>query len=757
MKNKYYLVVLVATVLFIFSLYAGYKLYRNTGDLVIAYPFDSTIFPRDMAPPAFAWNDGDQKSDSWLITLQGGDSLLVEKFAVSQKSWKPSREVWNSILNRGPGIEYTFRVQPKTIGFPPKASTTFSISADSVGASIFFRSVPLPFKFARENMKQIKWYLGDVSSDAKPHPVLENMPVCANCHSFSADGKSIAMDVDAVDDKGAYVTSSFDEQTKFAADSIMSWSKFQMGKFTYGLLSQISPDGNYVVSTLHDCEIFVDRKNLEYSQLFFPFKGILEYYDRREKRNFELHGANDTMYVHSNPCWTPDGKSILFTRAKARHFNESGIQNGSVAKKQDEARYRKFEKCYLDRDSLIKFDIYTIPFNQGKGGVAKPLEGASGNGFSNYFPRVSPDGKWVVFCQAESFMLLQKDSKLAIVSLKGGKARVLNCNSQNMNSWHSWSPNGKWLIFASKALGPYTQLFLTHINDDGTDTPPVYLDNFSFQKYANNIPEFVNTNYNKQLKIEPDFLTGNDFLVRKGEICQSEGDEIHAFEAFDEAVRKFPKSAEAYYKRGKILFQRNQLREALGDLNKALEYGSNPSYYLTRGIVKLKMGDQASALTDLTTAFKSDSTDYNANTYLGVAYTNMEKPQLAIPYLERAVRLFAGDYYSFYYLGLAYADNGLTNKAIGAFTAGIKICNSPPFFPKLHELRGNCYAKNRNYEAAINDFNAGIGYSANDPALYLAKGEALLECGRKQDAIHSLSQAKALGSQKASFLLSTLN
>lgn len=34
--------------------------------------------------------------------------------------------------------------------------------------------------------------------------MLQDMPVRANCHSFSKDGKTIAMDVDAIDDKGAY-------------------------------------------------------------------------------------------------------------------------------------------------------------------------------------------------------------------------------------------------------------------------------------------------------------------------------------------------------------------------------------------------------------------------------------------------------------------------------------------------------------------------------------------------------------------------
>ncbi|MQY80272.1 MAG: hypothetical protein GH151_13965 [Bacteroidetes bacterium] len=42
---------------------------------------------------------------------------------------------------------------------------------------------------------------------------------------------------------------------------------------------------------------------------------------------------------------------------------------------------------------------------------------------SNYFARYSPDGKWIVFCQVESFMLLMPDSKLYIMPAEGGTPR----------------------------------------------------------------------------------------------------------------------------------------------------------------------------------------------------------------------------------------------------------------------------------------------------------------------------------------------
>ncbi len=69
----------------------------------------------------------------------------------------------------------------------------------------------------------------------------------------------------------------------------------------------------------------------------------------------------------------------------------------------------------------------------------------------------------------------------------------MRCNNiNNMNSWHSFSPNGKWLVFSSKANSPYTQLCLTHIDQQGIDSPSVLLENFITDKLAANIPEFVN-------------------------------------------------------------------------------------------------------------------------------------------------------------------------------------------------------------------------------------------------------------------------
>ena len=89
---------------------------------------------------------------------------------------------------------------------------------------------------------------------------------------------------------------------------------------------------------------------------------------------------------------------------------------------------------------------------------------------------------------------MRPDSELYIVPVQGGTARRMRCNTALMNSWHSFSPNGRWLVFSSKSRSPYTQMYLTHIDEQGMDTPAILIENSTASNRAVNIPEFVNVN-----------------------------------------------------------------------------------------------------------------------------------------------------------------------------------------------------------------------------------------------------------------------
>ena len=188
-------------------------------------------------------------------------------------------------------------------------------------------------------------------------------------------------------------------------------------ELTFGLLSQVSPDGRYVISTVKDRAVFVATPGIEFSQLFFPIKGILVVYDTETGRYAPLPGADDPAYVQSNPTWSPDGKWVVFARAPVYRKGRVDDATSILLDEHDVPEFVKDKEPY-------RFDLYRVPFNEGRGGTPEPIRGASHDGKSNYFAKFSPDGKWIVFCKAENYMLLMPDSELATLMDRSRKLYI---------------------------------------------------------------------------------------------------------------------------------------------------------------------------------------------------------------------------------------------------------------------------------------------------------------------------------------------
>lgn len=480
---------------------------NNTKNKTIrfSFPLEDALFPKDFTAPTFFWEDKNPSAQSFEISVDLDGKKNFYTTNVSDKKWKPSLETWNAIKSNSGFKDIVLTIHRNVSGKLSKeyGQLKIKISQDEIGAPILYRQIPLPFSFAEKNIEQTSYSVIDVTSPQPFHNVLGSFKVCGNCHSLSSNGKTIGLDFDAVSrDKGGYFIAPVDTVTTFNKNSYLSWSKMS-GRNTFGLLSRVSWNGRYVVTTVKDRVVskkIDDPGKVAYSQLFFPVNGVLAVYDTLTKKLTELPGANNPEYVQSNAVWTPDDKYIVFVRAKALPFPKNETKFDCFVR--DEALIER----YIQEKESLKFDICIIPFNEGKGGVAQPIKGASSNGQSNYFPTVSPDGNWLVFCQASNFMMLRPDSRLFILPLKGGKARKLQCNFTDMNSWHSWAPNGKWLVYVSKALDNYSDMFLTHIDEKGNASVPVLVENAKRFRCAANYPEFMNRQPGFKFRMDYSFI-----------------------------------------------------------------------------------------------------------------------------------------------------------------------------------------------------------------------------------------------------------
>lgn len=536
------------------------------GELEITYPLDETLFPPDIAAPTFTWRDPTEGVAQWEIMLRLDGSADLLRFRSTEPRWRPSESDWAEIKRKAVEAEAEIAIVGLVSGAKPASAARIRIrtATDPVADSIFYREVPLPFISAVQDPSKIRWRFGSVDSVEQPPVILEDLPVCGNCHSFSADGSVLGLDVDYGNDKGAYAVLNVEREMVLSDEHIITWSDFRRedDQPTFGLLSQVSPDGRYVISTVQDRAVFVATPGIEFSQLFFPIKGILAVYDTQTGHFSALPGADDPEYVQSNPTWSPDGQYVVFARAKA--YRKPAIENarGILLDEHDVPEF-------IEDNEPFKFDLYRVPFNEGRGGVAEPVEGASHNGMSNYFAKFSPDGKWIVFCKAENYMLLMPDSELYIIPAEGGEARRLRANTPRMNSWHSFSSNGRWLVFSSKANTPYTQLFLTHIDEEGHSTPPVVLDRFTGTYGAANIPEFVPRASDAIARIEERFLDAYSFL-RAGIANERTGNYPAAVRAYQRGLEVEPDNVELLNAMGFALFQQGRSAEAIDVLEKAL-------------------------------------------------------------------------------------------------------------------------------------------------------------------------------------------
>jgi hypothetical protein len=290
-------------------------------------------------------------------------------------------------------------------------------------------------------------------------------------------------------------------------DHYITWNAFRSEdeQSSMGLFTKVSPCGRYLVSTVKETSLFAMLPDIWFSQLFFPIEGYLAVYDRGERRFAALPGADRTDAVQTCPAWSPDGQTVVFARAPVDAMLVTLMEGKKYL-----TPARGETIADLNRRYRIRFDLYTLPFNHGNGGKPTPLEGASQNGRSNFFPRFSPDGRWIAFNQSDTGLVLQPDSALYLIPAEGGKARRMRCNTGRMNSWHCWSPNSRWLVYASKAITPYTELLLTHVDAAGNDSPPVALTRLNREGFAAVLPEVIpqNGNLPENIHIDNSVITG---------------------------------------------------------------------------------------------------------------------------------------------------------------------------------------------------------------------------------------------------------
>lgn len=206
------------------------------------------------------------------------------------------------------------------------------------------------------------------------------------------------------------------------------------------------------------------------------------------KANTVRHIDRTALEFESFPTWSPDGRTLYYISA---HYTPRADNIDADL----DNNYDKLHYNIYARD----FDLDNRRF-----GPRRLVFDAESMGKSASVPRVSPDGKYLLFTLADygQFHIWHKGSDLWVLPLcgnpqgfrpeplrvgaitlkgsgvnpKGFASPLQTLNSDESESYHAWSSNGCWILFSSRRDdGNYTRLYISYFDSLGHAHKPFRL------------------------------------------------------------------------------------------------------------------------------------------------------------------------------------------------------------------------------------------------------------------------------------------
>ena len=302
-------------------------------------------------------------------------------------------------------------------------------------------------------------------------PIYENKLTdynCVNCHSFRMqDPGKMVFHMRAKNGGTVYIDGNHVEKLNTKTDQTIS-------NLVYPYWH---PDGRYIAFSVNKTSQSFHASDPDRIEVFDAASDVVV----MDTEKMEVFSNPELMRedaFETFPTFSPDGKSLYFCSAPAVDPMPDG--------------YR-----------AVHYNLCRVDFNPATGQVGSEIDTLfhAGDSASVSFPRVSPDGKTLVFTKHGfgNFSIWHRDSDLYGVDLSSGFVRPLaEANAPGVDSYHSWSSNSRFLVFASRRLdGLYTRLYMTYVDENGVEHKPFLLPQRNPKKFYDdlmfsyNIPEFV--------------------------------------------------------------------------------------------------------------------------------------------------------------------------------------------------------------------------------------------------------------------------
>lgn len=438
---------------------------------VLLFPdYSDVTIPPNIAPLSFRVEDSCSRvkaifsgADGYTFSVSGLPAISI-----------PEKK-WSRLLAGSTGAKVAVRLllQKGSTWFEAP-SFSFSVSTDSIDSHLAYRLIPPGY----EMWKHMGIYQRRLSSYSEK-AILENRQTdggCMNCHAFSAYNP---------ERMSLHLRAKFGGTLFVNGDTLQKVDLKSPDAISAGVYTSWHPEGRYVAFSLNKTFQKFHMTKEKVTEVYDEASDVV-LFDTKTQTLFTDSLLYSAGRLETHPSFSPDGKYLYYCTAPSDNMPDSLLK--------------------------VRYSICRIPFDAASGqlgALVDTIVSADAMQRSAVFPRVSPDGRFLVFtaCDYGQFPIWHPEADLWMVDLSAGGEpfRMENINSDDTESYHSWSSNGRWMVFSSRRIdGLYSRLFFTHIDNGGEASKPFLLpqrepahNDARMQSY--NTPEFIKG----EVKISP--------------------------------------------------------------------------------------------------------------------------------------------------------------------------------------------------------------------------------------------------------------
>jgi len=433
---------------------------------VISPDYTNTTLPPNIAPTNFVIKEPASEYYVRISSVQGEDIDILSRSANIRVPLKP----WKRLLsqNRNKSLLITVFIRDSDGKWSRFTPIENHIAPEDVDSHLVYRLMRPLYQY----WDKLGIYQRDLTS-YEQRPIVLNTAMgknCINCHSFhnyNPDRMIFHMRAGAV---GTSMILAYDNET-YKIDTSTSFNHATSYRSWH-------PNGQIIAFAFNTVK-----------QVFHAVGKNLDVYDRASDLllyNVKTNTITTSPKISSSermetyPEWSPDGRYLYFCSSPALDIYDT-----------DENPLRKMRYDLM----RISYDVQTDSW-----GEIEPVLLASKLGLSVAHPKLSPDGKYVLFCMSQYsyFPLYMPDSDLYLLDTETMEFhKPEKINSDRAESYHCFSSNGRWVVFSSKRQdGQSTHLYFSYFDKNGNFSKPFLLPQKDPEYHQSrvvvyNIPELV--------------------------------------------------------------------------------------------------------------------------------------------------------------------------------------------------------------------------------------------------------------------------